>query len=133
VQRLAVRSSNATKQIEALVKTIQADTNEAVNSMEASTSEVVSGAQLAENAGEALLEIEQVSNRIAEITRNIADSAQRQSREANNINDTMNAIKQITTQTTEGTEKTAVSIGTLAELSDELRHSVAGFHLPDDA
>lgn len=133
VQRLAERSTNATKQIEALVKTIQADTNEAVNSMEASTSEVVSGAQLAENAGEALLEIEQVSNRIAEITRNIADSAQRQSREANNINDTMNVIKEITTQTTEGTEKTAVSIGTLAELSDELRHSVAGFHLPDDA
>jgi twitching motility protein PilJ len=132
VQRLAERSSNATKQIETLVKTIQADTNEAVSSMEASTTEVVSGAKLAEAAGDALQEIEQVSNRIAEITHSIADSAQRQSREASNINNTMSVIQEITGQTTEGTEQTAVSIGTLAELADELRQSVAGFRLPDD-
>jgi twitching motility protein PilJ len=132
VQRLAERSSNATKQIEALVKTIQADTNEAVSSMEASTTEVVGGAKLAEAAGDALQEIEQVSNRIADITRNIADSAQRQSREASNINDTMSVIQEITGQTTEGTEQTAVSIGRLADLADELRHSVAGFRLPED-
>ena len=132
VQRLAERSSNATKQIEALVKTIQADTNEAVSSMEASTTEVVSGAKLAEAAGDSLQEIEQVSNRIAEITRSIADSAQRQSREAGNINDTMNVIQEITSKTSEGTNQTASSIGNLAELADELRQSVAGFRLPDE-
>ncbi len=131
VQRLAERSSNATKQIEALVKTIQADTNEAVRSMEASTTGVVSGAKLAEDAGEALKEIENVSNYIAELTRKIADSAQRQSTEAGKISNTMSVIQEITTQTSEGTGQTAASIGKLAELATDLRRSVAGFRLPE--
>jgi twitching motility protein PilJ len=123
VQRLAERSINATKQIEALVKTIQADTNEAVTSMEASTSGVVKGAKLAEDAGEALKEIESVSEYIADLTGKIATSAQRQSEEAANI-------QEITNQTSEGTHQTANSIGQLADLSDQLQKSVAGFRLP---
>lgn len=130
VQRLAERSGNATKQIEALVKTIQADTNEAVSSMEATTSEVVSGATLAENAGEALTEIEKVSNTIAERISKVADSAQSQSSEASRIDDTMSVIQEITTQTSEGTTQTAASIGTLAELVDGMQRSVSGFRLP---
>jgi twitching motility protein PilJ len=130
VQRLAERATNATKQIEALVQTIQADTSEAVSSMESTTTEVVSGAKLAEDAGESLHEIEEVSRDIAGITKNIADSAGEQARQAANINDTMSVIQEITTQTTEGTNHTAESIGTLAELADDLRESVAGFRLP---
>ncbi len=130
VQRLAERSINATKQIEALVKTIQADTNEAVTSMEASTSGVVKGAQLAEDAGEALKEIESVSEYIADLTGKIATSAQKQSDEAANIKDTMSVIQEITNQTSEGTHQTANSIGQLADLSDQLQKSVAGFRLP---
>jgi len=132
VQRLAERATNATKQIEALVKTIQADTNEAVSSMESSTSEVVSGAEQAEAAGEALQEIEQVSQRIAEITHNISESAQNEAREARTINDTMSVIQEITNQTTEGTNQTSSSIGILAEMANELRQSVAGFRLPEE-
>jgi len=131
VQRLAERSSNATKQIEALVKTIQADTNEAVRSMETSTTGVVRGAKLAEDAGDALMEIENVSNYIAEITRKIAVSAEKQSSEAGKISNTMSVIQEITTQTSEGTGQTASSIGTLADLATELRRSVAGFRLPE--
>jgi twitching motility protein PilJ len=130
VQRLAERSINATKQIEALVKTIQADTNEAVTSMEASTSGVVRGAQLAENAGEALNEIESVSKYIAEQTSKIAGSAQNQSEASSVVNDTMTVIQEITSQTSEGTQQTANSIGALTELADELQKSVAGFRLP---
>ncbi len=130
VQRLAERSSNATKQIEALVKTIQADTNEAVSSMEASTSGVVAGAKLAEDAGEALKEIETVSGYIADLTRKISDSAQQQSSEAARIDDTMGVIQEITQQTTDGTNQTANSIGKLAELADDLQRSVSGFRLP---
>ena len=130
VQRLAERSINATKQIEALVKTIQADTNEAVTSMEASTSGVVKGAQLAEDAGEALKEIESVSEYIADLTGKIASSAEKQSDEAGNIKDTMSVIQEITNQTSEGTHQTANSIGQLADLSDQLQKSVAGFRLP---
>jgi len=130
VQRLAERSSNATKQIEALVKTIQADTNEAVSSMEATTTEVVAGAQLAEDAGQALQEIETVSTTIAGQIREVANSAQEQSSEAGRVNDTMSVIQEITTQTSDGTNQTAAAVGTLADMADDLQHSVAGFRLP---
>ena len=130
VQRLAERSINATKQIEALVKTIQADTNEAVVSMEASTAGVVKGAQLAEDAGEALKEIENVSQYIAQQTGKIASSAQIQSEASSVVNETMTIIQEITSQTTEGTRQTAYSIGALTDLADELQKSVSGFRLP---
>lgn len=130
VQRLAERSRNATKQIEVLVRTIQADTNEAVSSMEASTAGVVEGAHLAENAGEALREIENVSAYIAELTKRIADSSQRQSRQSAEINDTVQAIRAITEENTEGTRKAAESVEVLASLANDLQKSVAGFRLP---
>jgi twitching motility protein PilJ len=132
VQRLAERSANATKQIDALVKTIQADTNEAVSSMESSTSEVVGGAKLAEDAGEALQRIEQVSEEIAGATQTIASRLQLHSQEVGSINDTMNVIQQITSQTSEGTEQTTQSIETLAKMAEQLRQTVARFKLPDD-
>jgi len=131
VQRLAERSSNATKQIEALVKTIQTDTKEAVISMEQSTSNVVAGARLAEDAGQALSEIEGVSTQLADLINNISDTAHQQSGAASNISETMNVIQEITTQTSAGTNETATSIGNLAELANELRKSVAGFKLPN--
>ncbi len=131
VQRLAERSSNATKQIEALVKTIQTDTNEAVISMEQSTANVVSGAKLAEDAGQALEEIDKVSGQLADLINNISGTAHQQSTAATNISETMNVIQEITTQTSAGTNETATSIGNLAELANELRRSVSGFKLPD--
>ncbi len=132
VQRLAERATNATKQIEALVKTIQADTNEAVISMEASTTEVVSGAERAEEAGEALKRIEEVSRQIAEEIERIASSAIAQSDDAKSINDTMNVIQEITGQTSEGTGQTARSIEALARMAEQLRETVARFKLPHD-
>jgi twitching motility protein PilJ len=132
VQRLAERSANATKQIDALVKTIQADTNEAVNSMEASTTEVVGGAKLAEDAGEALQRIEQVSQDIAKATEAMTEHLQQQSRDVGSINDTMSVIQQITSQTSEGTEQTTQSIENLAQMAEQLRQTVARFKLPDD-
>lgn len=130
VQRLAERSSNATKQIEVLVRTIQADTNEAVSSMEASTAGVVEGANLAENAGDALREIENVSAYIAELTKRIADSSQRQSRQSAEINDTVQAIRAITEENNDGTRRSAESVEELAKLASELQKSVTGFRLP---
>ncbi|MCP3850867.1 MAG: chemotaxis protein [Gammaproteobacteria bacterium] len=131
VQRLAERSGNATKQIEALVKTIQADTNEAVISMERSTSEVVQGARLAQNAGGALEEIEHVSSSLAKLIQAISDTTKQQSTAAVSISDSMNVVQEITTQTSAGTNETAASIGNLAELANDLRQSVAGFTLPE--
>ncbi|HKJ94775.1 MAG TPA: methyl-accepting chemotaxis protein [Gammaproteobacteria bacterium] len=131
VQRLAERSGNATKQIEALVKTIQTDTNEAVISMEQSTAGVVSGARQAEAAGEALREIETVSKQLAGLIQNISEASRQQANAASNVSDTMNVIQEITSQTSAGTNETATSIGNLADLANELRSSVAGFKLPE--
>lgn len=132
VQRLAERSSAATKQIEALVKTIQSDTNEAVISMEHTTAEVVRGARLAQDAGVALEEIENVSMNLADLIQNISNAARQQSSSAGHISNTMNVIQEITSQTSAGTNATAKSIGNLAEMANQLRNSVAGFKLPEE-
>ncbi|KIQ05302.1 MULTISPECIES: methyl-accepting chemotaxis protein [Pseudomonas] len=132
VQRLAERSSGATKQIEALVKTIQTDTNEAVISMEQTTSEVVRGARLAQDAGVALEEIEKVSKTLAALIQNISNAARQQASSAGHISNTMNVIQEITSQTSSGTTATAKSIGNLAKMASEMRHSVSGFTLPQD-
>ena len=130
VQRLAERTSGATRRIEGLVQAIQADTNEAVSSMEQTTSEVVSGARLAEDAGTALGEIERVSNDLNELIKNISGAAQQQSSAAMDITQTMGVIRRITLQTSKGAEQTAESIGHLAQLASDLRRSVADFKLP---
>ncbi len=133
VQRLAERSSAATKQIAALVKTIQTDTNEAVISMEHTTSEVVSGAKRAQDAGVALEEIESVSNSLAELIQNISNAARQQAASAGHVSNTMNVIQEITSQTATSTETTAKSIGALAAMAKEMRTSVEGFKLPGEA
>ncbi|WP_256473671.1 methyl-accepting chemotaxis protein [Microbulbifer okhotskensis] len=132
VQRLAERSAAATKQIEGLVKAIQSDTNEAVISMEQTTSEVVRGARLAQDAGVALEEIESVSNNLASLIQNISNAARQQASSAGHISNTMNVIQEITSQTSAGTQATAQSIGNLAQTASALRESVAGFKLPQE-
>lgn len=132
VQRLAERSAGATKQIGSLVKTIQTDTNEAVKSMEQTTTEVVSGARLAQDAGVALEEIEGVSANLAELIQNISNAARQQASSAGHISNTMNVIQEITSQTSAGTGATAQAIGDLADMALELREFVAGFKLPDE-
>ena len=133
VQRLAERSTNATKQIEVLVRTIQTDTNEAVVSMERSTTDVVGGALLAENAGAALDEIEQVSNQIANLVQNISGSARQQAGSAADVTRRTHKLKEISDQTGKATTATAASISKLSELASQLRQTVAGFTLPNSA
>jgi twitching motility protein PilJ len=132
VQRLAERASGATKQIEALVKTIQSDTNEAVISMEQTTAEVVRGARLAQDAGVALEEIENVSTSLSDLIQNISNAARQQAASAGHVSNTMNVIQEITSQTSAGTTATAGSIGRLAELAGDMQKSVAGFKLPNE-
>jgi twitching motility protein PilJ len=132
VQRLAERSTNATKQIEVLVRTIQSDTNEAVVSMERSTTDVVGGALLAENAGAALDEIEQVSNQIASLVQNISGSARQQAGAAADVTRRTTRLKEIGDQTGKATAVTAASIAKLSQLATELRKTVEGFTLPAD-
>ena len=131
VQRLAERSASATKQIETLVKTIQTDTNEAVISMEQTTSEVVRGANLAKDAGVALDEIQLVSGNLATLIGSISESAKLQSASAGHIANTMNVVQEITSQTTTATFDTARSVSELANMAESLRQSVSDFKLPE--
>ncbi|HMV53406.1 MAG TPA: methyl-accepting chemotaxis protein [Rhodocyclaceae bacterium] len=127
VQRLAERSAEATKQIAAIVKTIQTDTQDAVSAMENSTRGVVDGAKLSDNAGQALAEISEVSQRLASLIEQITLQTQQQAGKATQVAQTMKSILRVTEQTTQGTQETAVSIGQLAELAVELKGSVSGF------
>lgn len=129
VQRLAERSSEATKQISAIVKTIQTDTNSAVAAMEKSTEGVVEGAKLSDAAGQALTEIETVTNNLARLIQSISTATEAQTEAASRVTNNMKQIQEITTLTTEGTKQTTASVGQLSALAEDLRKSVAGFKL----
>lgn len=133
VQRLAERSAEATKQIGDLVKTIQADTNEAVASMEQATNGVVEATRLADGAGQALGEIESVSEQLSALIVGIAHDAHIQSETASIVSNSMAQIQEATTLTSSGTRQTAEAIGRLSDLARELQDSVAGFKLPEQA
>jgi twitching motility protein PilJ len=131
VQRLAERATNATRRIEMLVKNIQADTAEAVASMESTTSEVVAGAEKAEDAGEALKRIESVSKNLSSLIEEISQEAQDQSTVATRIAEQMISIRDVSIRTSEGSNQTAQSMGRLSDLVHKLSDSVADFKLPD--
>lgn len=129
VQRLAESSSEATRQISAIVRTIQADTNGAVAAMEKSTEGVVEGARVADNAGKALAEIETVTNHLAVLIREISESTKAQTQSATTVASNMKLIQEITNQTKDSTQLSAESVAQLTALAKELRYSVAGFKL----
>jgi twitching motility protein PilJ len=133
VQRLAERTGDATKQIETLVKAIQADTNEATVSMEQSTANVVKGARLTEKAGSALDRIEQVSMNLAQRILEISDSTKSQASASVKIADAMGVIQEITQKTSEGSGQVSNSIGDLSGMVEAMHKSVAGFKLPEQA
>jgi len=130
VERLAIRSTDATKKIATLVKTIQSETNEAVGAMEKGIHEVVEGSKLAGEAGHALGEIQGVSNRLAELIQSISLASKQQARGSEALAKSMGEISQITQQTAAGTKQAAESVNELAGLADGLRSSVSTFRLP---
>ena len=129
VQRLAERSADATRQISALVKAIQTDTQDAVAAMERSTQGVVEGARLSDSAGTALTEIDRVSRRLAELIEQISSSTSREAVLANEVADNIQHIFAVTEQTGEGTRTTAQQVSELSHMAEELRQSVARFKI----
>jgi twitching motility protein PilJ len=129
VQRLAERSADATRQISALVKAIQTDTQDAVAAMERSTQGVVEGAKLSDSAGTALSEIDRVSRRLAELIEQISTSAIREAESANVVADNIQHIFAVTEQTGEGTRSTAQQVRDLSRMAEELRQSVSRFKI----
>ncbi|MBW8370890.1 MAG: type IV pili methyl-accepting chemotaxis transducer N-terminal domain-containing protein [Thiobacillus sp.] len=129
VQRLAERSADATKQIAAIVKTIQSDTHDTVAAMEVSTQGVVEGAKLSDAAGQTLAEIGDVSKKLAGLIADISSATQDQAESTAKVAETMQDIKSISAQTSSGTQQTAESIGGMKQLAQDLKNSVAGFKL----
>ena len=129
VQRLAERSADATRQISALVKAIQTDTQDAVAAMERSTQGVVEGAKLSDSAGTALTEIDQVSRHLAELIEQISDSASKEAASANVVAGNIQHIFAVTEQTGEGTRSTAQQVRDLSRMAEELRQSVSRFKI----
>lgn len=129
VQRLAERSGEATKQIGALVRTIQTDTHDAVAAMERSTQGVVEGTRLSDAAGAALADIRRVSNRLAELIQGISTATEMQAQSANGVAENIQHILNVTERTQEGTQQTAQSIRELSRLAQELKDSVSRFRV----
>jgi len=129
VQRLAERSADATRQIATLVRAIQTDTQDAIGAMERSTQGVVEGAELSDNAGTALTEIDQVSRRLADLIEQISTSTSREANLANDVAQNIQHIFAVTEQTGEGTRSTAAQVRELSKMAEELRQSVARFRI----
>jgi twitching motility protein PilJ len=130
VERLAERATDATKQINDLVGSIQSETHEAMMAMVSSTREVAEGSRVADQAGQALREIESVSTRLADLIQSISLAATQQARGSESLSRAMSEISEVTQDTASGTKQAAESISQLAMLADELRSSVSTFKLP---
>ncbi|WP_372526937.1 methyl-accepting chemotaxis protein [Piscinibacter sp.] len=129
VQRLAERSGDATRQIAALVKTIQTDTQDAVAAMERSTQGVVEGTRLSDAAGTALGDIDRVSRQLADLIAHISNQALREAESANVVAANIQHIFAVTEQTGEGTRSTAQMVRELSKTAEELKQSVARFKI----
>ena len=127
VQRLAERSGDATRQIAAIVRTIQTDTQDAVAAMERSTQGVVEGARLSDAAGAALADIDRVTRELAELIERIAEQASREATSANVVADNIQHIFAVTEQTSAGTRSTAQMVRELSRSAEDLKASVARF------
>ena len=129
VQRLAERSADATREIAALVRTIQTDTQDAVAAMERSTQGVVEGARLSDAAGSALGDIDRVSRRLAELIEQISDQALKEAESANVVVANIQHIFAVTEQTGEGTRSTTQLVRELSRTANELQQSVSRFKI----
>lgn len=127
VRRLAERSATATREIAALVKSIQDDTAEAVVAMEESTREVVEGSKVADDAGKALASIEAVVDRLATLITNISVVSRQQATSSADIARSMTEISLLTQEASALRRQSAEAVETVARTAEELRVSVSAF------
>ena len=129
VERLAERSTDATKQIASLIKTIQTETSEAITDMEESTREVVEGSHLATQAGETLAEINEVSKSLEDMIQQVSTSALTQAKASQEIASTMNQISDATKESADKSREATEQVTSLATLANQLGDSVSQFVL----
>jgi len=127
VQRLAVRSAEATQQIATIVRAIQSDTQDAIGAMERSAQGVVSGATLSDKAGSALTEIDRITRRVADQVEQISETASREAVMANDVAKSIQNIFTVTEQTERDNLATSAEVQRLSAVANELRKSVTRF------
>lgn len=129
VQRLAESSSNSTKQIDTLIKSIQAEIKDAGNRMDESISKVVQGSQLADGAYAKLQEIEIVSNQLADLIQSISQSAAEQEKTSEDVVSSMVAVGEVSTNTANSSQETNHLMAVLTETAQNLRAAVDTFKI----
>ena len=127
IRKLAEHSRTATKDISALIKSIQAETNEAVVVMEEGTKEVEVGAKLADQAGKALEAISSVVRQSAELVQEISLASKQQVRGTEGVANAMQIISGITRQTSQGARQTARTVEHMVKLSEQLNEALSQF------
>lgn len=131
VQRLAENAREATAQISSLVNNIQTETSEAVTTMNSAISEVVSGTQLAGQAGEQMQVTLKRTNQLVEMVQQIASSSKQQAKTTNIITDRAKAIKENTEKTNSELLEQSKNADKLVNYSTQLVQAVGVFTLPD--
>jgi twitching motility protein PilJ len=129
VRKLAERAARATKDITGLIKGIQIETSEAVTVMETGTREVEEGTKLADQAGAALREIEQIVKQTSDLMSDITRAAGDQVKSTESVVQTMDNISQLTQETTQGVQDTVDTISSLAGLTKRLSDAIGRFKL----
>jgi twitching motility protein PilJ len=133
VRKLAERAARSTKDITGLIKGIQVETSEAVTVMEEGTREVEEGTKLADQAGAALREIEQIVKQTASLMTDITRAAGDQVKSTESVVHTMDSISRLTQETTQGVQDTVATISKLADLTNRLTDAIGKFKISKEA
>jgi methyl-accepting chemotaxis protein len=129
VRKLAERAARATKDIASLIKTVQAETQEAVLVTEHGTNEVESGYQITVQAGASLKEIATVAQRSAGLAQDISLATAEQARGTETVAASVQSISSVAVETEHGVLRTRKTIDELVKVAEELTSTLARFKL----
>lgn len=129
VRKLAEKTAKATKEIAKMIKAVQNETDEAVQSIESGTKQVEVEVAL---AGKVQVALENMVSDVAEVSQmieQIASAAEEQSAAADQISEDIEAVANVTKDTAQGASHLAESADDLSNLSSELNKIVSRFKI----
>jgi len=129
VRKLAERTTNATKEIAAMIKAIQKDTSEAVSSIKEGTSEVEKGKEKANKAGDVLKKIVEGAKKVSDIVIQVAAASEEQASAAEEIGKNIESINNVINESATGIQQIARAAEDLNRLTNDLQNLVSQFKL----
>ena len=127
VRKLAERTAISTKEISQMIDAIQNTASIAVASMSSAVDQVSGGAALAQQAGDAINQIKEESNRVIATVSGISSALVQQSKASDDIAAHVEKVAQMTEENHAATEATADAANSLAQLADAMRAAVNRF------